>query len=198
MHLVKARGPARTPVAATGPGRVTPAGIGRDAAWAGLCAGQSTATAERGGDGLPVAFSCRAPGLGAADLVGHRLGRRHGRFTSRALPTLPDGAPTGSWQGAPIAFCRAGPVRICRVRHVTRSVNSICRAAGSRPFRGRDHFGDVWGPAPVSLGDSWHDLHRVGPAGARHDVRRPDRRRITARRGEAPEGERHEDGGPQE
>ncbi|WP_018548696.1 beta-ketoacyl-[acyl-carrier-protein] synthase family protein [Streptomyces sp. LaPpAH-108] len=75
----------RPPVAVTGLGLVTPAGVGRDAAWEGLCAGLSTATADPGLDGLPVAFSCRVPDLDAAGLLGHRLSRRLDRFTTFAL-----------------------------------------------------------------------------------------------------------------
>ncbi|MEW2133962.1 beta-ketoacyl-[acyl-carrier-protein] synthase family protein [Streptomyces sp. NPDC005435] len=75
----------RPPVAVTGLGLVTPAGIGREAAWAGLCAGLSTAAADPVLDGLPVAFSCRVPELDTAGLLGHRLSRRLDRFTTFAL-----------------------------------------------------------------------------------------------------------------
>ncbi|MBP2050016.1 hypothetical protein J2Z21_002952 [Streptomyces griseochromogenes] len=81
-------------------------------------------------------------------------------------------------------------------RHPVRQLDLPCRRFPALPRPGP--LRRRMGPTPVSLGESWHDLHRVGPTGARHDVRRPDRRRITARRGEAPEGVRHEDGGPQE
>ncbi|MFF9086365.1 beta-ketoacyl-[acyl-carrier-protein] synthase family protein [Streptomyces sp. NPDC014991] len=84
MQQVRA-GVRRAPVAVTGLGLVTPAGIGKDAAWTGLCAGQSTAAADPGLDGLPVAFSCQVPGLDAAGLLGHRLARRLDRFTTFAL-----------------------------------------------------------------------------------------------------------------
>ncbi|MGW2700378.1 beta-ketoacyl-[acyl-carrier-protein] synthase family protein [Streptomyces sp. NPDC001340] len=106
MQLVKARVPARrAPVAVTGLGLVTPAGIGRDAAWEGLCAGQSTATADPGLDGLPVAFSCRVPDLDTAGLLGHRLSRRLDRFTTFALlaarEAVADARLTpGGWDGA--------------------------------------------------------------------------------------------------
>ncbi|MES9524676.1 beta-ketoacyl-[acyl-carrier-protein] synthase family protein [Streptomyces capoamus] len=84
MQQVRA-GVRRAPVAVTGLGMVTPAGIGRDAAWAGLCAGRSTATADPALDGLPVAFSCQVPALDAAGLLGRRLARRLDRFTTFAL-----------------------------------------------------------------------------------------------------------------
>ncbi|MEU0052230.1 beta-ketoacyl-[acyl-carrier-protein] synthase family protein [Streptomyces sp. NPDC006184] len=103
MHQVRA-GVRRAPVAVTGLGLVTPAGIGKDAAWTGLCAGQSTAAADPGLDGLPVAFSCRVPGLDAAGLLGHRLARRLDRFTTFALLAAREAVtdarltPTG-WDG---------------------------------------------------------------------------------------------------
>ncbi|WP_208036019.1 beta-ketoacyl-[acyl-carrier-protein] synthase family protein [Streptomyces cyanogenus] len=95
----------RAPVAVTGLGMVTPAGIGRDAAWAGLCAGRSTATADPALDGLPVAFSCQVPPLDAAGLLGHRLARRLDRFTTFALLAAREavadaGLAPGGWDGA--------------------------------------------------------------------------------------------------
>jgi 3-oxoacyl-[acyl-carrier-protein] synthase II len=107
MQLVKAAGRVtrRAPVAVTGLGLVTPAGVGRDAAWAGLCAGDSTATADPGLDGLPVAFSCQVPELDTAGLLGHRLSRRLDRFTTFALLAAREAvadarlAPDG-WDGA--------------------------------------------------------------------------------------------------
>ncbi|AYN37994.1 beta-ketoacyl-[acyl-carrier-protein] synthase family protein [Streptomyces dangxiongensis] len=104
MQQVRA-GVRRAPVAVTGLGLVTPAGIGQDAAWTGLCAGQSTAAADPALDGLPVAFSCQVPGLDAAGLLGHRLARRLDRFTTFALLAAREAvadarlAPHG-WDGA--------------------------------------------------------------------------------------------------
>ncbi|KOV56162.1 beta-ketoacyl-[acyl-carrier-protein] synthase family protein [Streptomyces sp. MMG1121] len=108
MQLVTAHGPARRPpVAVTGLGLVTPAGIGRKATWTGLTAGVSTATADPALDGLPVAFSCQVPGLDAAGLLGHRLARRLDRFTTFALLAAREavadaGLTSGGWDGARI------------------------------------------------------------------------------------------------
>ncbi|MEU1074648.1 MULTISPECIES: beta-ketoacyl-[acyl-carrier-protein] synthase family protein [unclassified Streptomyces] len=106
MHPATAHGPGRRdPVAVTGLGLVTPAGIGRDAAWAGLTAGLSTAADDPALSGLPVAFSCQVPGLDAAGLLGHRLARRLDRFTLFALLAAREAvsdaglAPDG-WDGA--------------------------------------------------------------------------------------------------
>ncbi|WP_406454064.1 beta-ketoacyl-[acyl-carrier-protein] synthase family protein [Streptomyces sp. NBC_00876] len=75
----------RAPVAVTGLGLVTPAGIGAQATWEGLSTGCSAATADPDLDGLPVAFSCRVPGLDAGKFLGHRRARRLDRFTTLAL-----------------------------------------------------------------------------------------------------------------
>ncbi|MFF7981355.1 beta-ketoacyl-[acyl-carrier-protein] synthase family protein [Streptomyces sp. NPDC007901] len=108
MQLAKTGAAGRcVPVAVTGLGLVTPAGIGRGAAWEGLCAGDSTAAADPGLDGLPVAFSCRVPDLDAAALLGRRLSRRLDRFTVFALLAAREAvaaaglAPDG-WDGARI------------------------------------------------------------------------------------------------
>ncbi|MEV7813167.1 beta-ketoacyl-[acyl-carrier-protein] synthase family protein [Streptomyces flaveolus] len=104
MQQVRA-GTRRSPVAVTGLGLVTAAGIGRDAAWAGLCAGRSAATADPALAGLPVAFSCQVSGLDTAGLLGHRLARRLDRFTTFALLAAREAvadaglAPDG-WDGA--------------------------------------------------------------------------------------------------
>ncbi|WP_335982302.1 MULTISPECIES: acyl-CoA desaturase [Streptomycetaceae] len=111
------------------------------------------------------------------------------------------------WNGtaALSAFFWAGLVRIGLLHHVTWSINSICHVAGSRPFRSRDRSGNVWWLAPLSGGESWHNLHHADPTSARHgvlpgqldssarlirifellgwarSVRWPDRRRLAAR-----------------
>ncbi|MGW2700379.1 acyl-CoA desaturase [Streptomyces sp. NPDC001340] len=161
-----------------------------------------------------------SPRTYAPDLVRDRtlmlISKRFGLvvLASVALPAVLGAALTRSWQGALSAFFWAGLVRICLVHHVTWSINSICHAAGSRPFRSRDRSGNVWWLAPLSFGESWHNLHHADPTSARHgvltgqldasarlirwferlgwayDVRWPQRRRITARR--------RETGSPQE
>ncbi|MFF7381461.1 fatty acid desaturase [Streptomyces griseoluteus] len=128
---------------------------------------------------------------------------------SLALPALLGLLITGTRAGAVTAFFWAGLVRICLVHHVTWSINSICHAAGSHPFRSRDRSGNVWWLAPLSFGESWHNLHHADPTSARHgvltgqldasarlirwfeglgwayDVRWPDADRVRARRREA-------------
>ncbi|MFG3197600.1 acyl-CoA desaturase [Streptomyces sp. NPDC048208] len=141
------------------------------------------------------------------------VSRRFGALValSLTLPALLGLLLTGTWTGAATAFLWAGLVRICLVHHVTWSINSICHATGSHPFRSRDRSGNVWWLAPLSFGESWHNLHHADPTSARHgvltgqldasarlirwferlgwayDVRWPDAGRVRARRQETPE-----------
>lgn len=125
---------------------------------------------------------------------------------SLALPALIGGLWSWSWQGALSAFFWAGLVRVGLLHHVTWSINSICHAAGSQPFKSRDRSGNVWWLAIPSMGESWHNLHHADQTSARHgvlrgqldssariirwmeklgwvtDVRWPDRERVASRR----------------
>ncbi|MGD3111144.1 beta-ketoacyl-[acyl-carrier-protein] synthase family protein [Streptomyces sp. YGL11-2] len=74
-----------TPLAVTGIGLVTPAGIGTDDTWKGVCAGRPTAAADPELAGLPVTISCRVPGFDARTQVGGVQPWRHDRFTHFAL-----------------------------------------------------------------------------------------------------------------
>ncbi|WP_344526055.1 acyl-CoA desaturase [Streptomyces rectiviolaceus] len=80
----------------------------------------------------------------------------------------------GSWDSGAAwsAFFWAGLVRIGLLHHVTWSINSICHISGARPFRVRDRSGNVWWLAPLSGGESWHNLHHADPTSARHGVLR--------------------------
>jgi 3-oxoacyl-[acyl-carrier-protein] synthase II len=62
-----------SPIAVTGIGLVTPAGIGASANWDRLCTALPTATTDAELDNLPVTFSCRVPGFDASELLGSRL-----------------------------------------------------------------------------------------------------------------------------
>ncbi|MCZ7416828.1 MULTISPECIES: beta-ketoacyl-[acyl-carrier-protein] synthase family protein [unclassified Streptomyces] len=75
----------RQDIAVTGLGLVTPAGIGLEASWDGLCAGVGLAAKDPELDGLPVDFACRVPGFDGVGLLGRRLTWRIDRFIQLAL-----------------------------------------------------------------------------------------------------------------
>jgi stearoyl-CoA desaturase (delta-9 desaturase) len=91
---------------------------------------------------------------------------------SLLLPAVLGGLISWSWQGAVTAFFWGSLVRIALLHHVTWSINSICHAIGSRPFKSRDRSGNVWWLAFLSMGESWHNLHHADPTCARHGVLR--------------------------
>jgi stearoyl-CoA desaturase (delta-9 desaturase) len=114
----------------------------------------------------------------APDLLKDRaltwISRQFFLFTliSLAIPPLVGGLWSMSWQGALTAFFWGSLVRVALLHHVTWSINSICHAVGSRPFRSRDRSGNVWWLAVLSCGESWHNLHHADPTSARHGVLR--------------------------
>ncbi|GAA1951554.1 acyl-CoA desaturase [Catenulispora subtropica] len=93
-------------------------------------------------------------------------------LASLLLPAAVGGLVTWSWQGALTAFFWGSLVRVALLHHTTWSINSICHAVGSRPFRSRDRSGNVWWLAVLSMGESWHNLHHSDPTAARHGVLR--------------------------
>ncbi|MDT0448611.1 beta-ketoacyl-[acyl-carrier-protein] synthase family protein [Streptomyces hesseae] len=95
-------------VAVTGIGMVTPAGIGREATWDGLCAGVGLGAYDDELAGLPVDFSCRVPGFDGGELLGRRITWRSDRFIHLALvaarEAVADAAlDPASWDGARVA-----------------------------------------------------------------------------------------------
>lgn len=114
----------------------------------------------------------------APDLIADPDVRKVSRFfpllvvVSLVGPAVIGGLVTWSWWGALTAFFWAGLVRIGLVHHVTWSVNSICHVFGRHPFKTRDHAGNVAWMAPVSGGESWHNLHHSDPVAAQHGVLR--------------------------
>ena len=91
-------------------------------------------------------------------------------LVSLFAPAVLGGLITWSWWGAVTAFFWAGLVRIALVHHTTWSINSICHVWGRRPFKSRDHSGNVAWLAVLSGGESWHNLHHSEPTSARHGV----------------------------
>ncbi|WP_075736878.1 beta-ketoacyl-[acyl-carrier-protein] synthase family protein [Streptomyces acidiscabies] len=74
-----------TDIAVTGIGLVTPAGIGADTTWAGVCLGDSLAASDPLLSGLRTDFSCAVPALHADALLGVKLARRLDAFVRFAL-----------------------------------------------------------------------------------------------------------------
>jgi 3-oxoacyl-[acyl-carrier-protein] synthase II len=73
------------PVAVTGLGLVTPAGIGVDASWAQILSGESAAAKDPNLEGVSVDISCRVPGFDATELLGRKHARRLDRFVQLAI-----------------------------------------------------------------------------------------------------------------
>ena len=86
------------------------------------------------------------------------------------LPAIIGGLVTMSWTGAFQALFWAGLVRLALVHQITWSINSICHITGKRPFKTRDHAGNVAWLAVPALGESWHNYHHADPTAARHGV----------------------------
>jgi 3-oxoacyl-[acyl-carrier-protein] synthase II len=72
-------------VAVTGLGLVTPAGIGIDANWEQVLAGEPTASADPALAGMPVDFDCRVTDFDANEQLGRRYAWRLDRYTQLAL-----------------------------------------------------------------------------------------------------------------
>ena len=124
------------PVAVTGLGLVTPAGIGVQASWDGVLAGQGLARTDPVLEGIPVDMSCRVPDFDAETLLGRKASRRLDRFVQLAVvaareavadagldPTTWDGARVGvvmgcgmggaaTWEQQHIRMLNDGPTKI--------------------------------------------------------------------------------------
>jgi stearoyl-CoA desaturase (delta-9 desaturase) len=70
------------------------------------------------------------------------------------------------------AMVWGGILRIFLFQHVTWSINSICHAFGSRPYRTHDESRNVWVLALPSFGESWHNNHHAFPSSAVHGLDR--------------------------
>ncbi|WP_369387670.1 beta-ketoacyl synthase [Streptomyces sp. CG1] len=78
-------GRAVPPIAVTGLGLVTAAGIGTQASWQGVCAGTSVCRRDPVLAGLPVDISCTVPGFDPARHVGRRSRLVHDRFVQLTI-----------------------------------------------------------------------------------------------------------------
>jgi 3-oxoacyl-[acyl-carrier-protein] synthase II len=117
--------PPREPLAVTGIGLVTPAGIGVDATWRTVCTGRSTARRDPTLVGLPVDFSCTVDGFDPAERVGRRSRLIHDRFVQLALVAAREavadaGLDPATWDGARVGVvvgCGLGGVATWETQH---------------------------------------------------------------------------------
>ncbi|MEV4868155.1 beta-ketoacyl-[acyl-carrier-protein] synthase family protein [Streptomyces syringium] len=94
--------------AVTGIGMVTPAGLGREATWDGLCEGVGFGARDPWLAGLPVDFSCGVHDFDGGALLGKRITWRNDRFIHLAMvaarEAVADAAlDTDTWDGPRVA-----------------------------------------------------------------------------------------------
>lgn len=77
--------PTTQPVAVTGLGLVTPAGIGTEASWQRVLTGESAAATDPNLAGVHVDISCTVPDFDATALLGRKAARRLDRFVQLAV-----------------------------------------------------------------------------------------------------------------
>ncbi|MFI0915321.1 beta-ketoacyl-[acyl-carrier-protein] synthase family protein [Streptomyces abikoensis] len=105
-----------TPVAVSGIGLVTPAGVGAEATWRGVRDGVPTASTDPVLAGLAVDFCCRIEGFVPDAVLGRRLAGRTDRLIHLLLAAVKEavadaGWAPGSWDGDRVAVvvgCGAG------------------------------------------------------------------------------------------
>ena len=114
------------PVAVTGLGLVTPAGIGVQASWDGVLAGQGLARTDPVLEGIPVDMSCRVPGFDAETLLGRKASRRLDRFVQLAVVAAREavadaGLDPATWDGARVGVvmgCGMGGAATWEQQHI--------------------------------------------------------------------------------
>lgn len=114
-----------TPVAITGIGLVTPAGLGVQASWEGVCSGLSAAATDPVLAELEVDMSCRIPGFDATEQLGRKAARRMDRFTQLAIVAAREavadsGLDPATWDGARVGVvigCGMGGAETWETQH---------------------------------------------------------------------------------
>ncbi|QBI22152.1 beta-ketoacyl-[acyl-carrier-protein] synthase family protein [Egibacter rhizosphaerae] len=92
----------------TGLGLVTPAGLGTEASWQGLCAGRSAAAKDPNLSDLEIDITCRMPDLDVGEVLGKKAVRRLDRFVQLALVAAKEaiadsGLDPETWDGPRVA-----------------------------------------------------------------------------------------------
>jgi len=113
-------------ITVTGVGLVTPAGIGAEATWRGVCAGTGTARRDPSLAGMPVDISCTVPDFDPARHVGRRSTLMHDRFVQLAVVAAREAVADahldpGSWDGARVGVvigCGLGGVCTWERQHL--------------------------------------------------------------------------------
>ena len=113
------------PIAVTGLGLVTPAGIGAEPTWQGVCAGRSTARNDPDLDGLPVTLACRVPDFDARTHTAAERPWRYDRSTQFLLAAAHEavrdaGLDPTRWDGPRVALVigtAAGGIGMLEAQH---------------------------------------------------------------------------------
>jgi 3-oxoacyl-[acyl-carrier-protein] synthase II len=92
------------PIAVTGLGLATPAGLGVSETWEGLCSGRTAAARDPELAGLPIDISCRVPGFDGDRVLGRRTAWRLDRFAQLAVTAAREavadrGLDPATWDG---------------------------------------------------------------------------------------------------
>jgi len=113
------------PIAVTGLGLVTPAGIGAEATWQGVSAGRSPARNDPELDGLPVALACRVPDFDARTHTSVERPWRYDRATQFLLTAAHEAVrdarlDPADWDGPRVALVvgtAAGGIGVLEAQH---------------------------------------------------------------------------------
>jgi stearoyl-CoA desaturase (delta-9 desaturase) len=84
-----------------------------------------------------------------------------------ALPAGVGGLASGTWVGALTGLLWGWLVRLFLVHHVTWSINSLCHAAGRRPYETGDDSRNNVLCGVLALGEGWHNNHHAFPTSVR-------------------------------
>ncbi len=116
---------ASAPLAVTGLGLVTPAGVGVEQSWQRVLSGRSTASEDPNLSELSVRFSCRVPDFDPGELIDRKAARRLDRFVQLAVVAARQavadaGLDPNTWDGARVGCvigCGMGGAHTWETQH---------------------------------------------------------------------------------